>query len=217
MELGRVENLSSMPAPLHGHISAQQWESILGKFRKTRNDAVLMACGGEIFCAFVTGFICIFCCHPIINNALLDKTLGRYGYLSYYSLSIILVATSTCADINRTYFSGNRVFASGSDGTLVLNVHSIPSVQPYPVATAMAYSSVQPYNSSYAHSPMYVPPAEQYVTPSSPGYAHAPAQSSSKRYYEEEEPTRSNFGGASPTPQMGQVRVPSPPVLMVCM
>jgi hypothetical protein len=78
MDLGDIDSLSNFPAPLHGHINSSQWGNILEKFRKAKNETLLMSCGGEALCCCLTGFICIFCCHPIIHQFVLDKNLERF-------------------------------------------------------------------------------------------------------------------------------------------
>lgn len=78
MDLGDVDNLSNFPAPLQGHINSAQWGNILEKFRKAKNETLLMSCGGEALCCCLTGFFCIFCCHPIIHQFVLDKNLERF-------------------------------------------------------------------------------------------------------------------------------------------
>lgn len=50
---------------------------IVTQLQSAESDAMLMACGGEWCCCLCTGFFCIFCFHPMFNDALAKSNLEK--------------------------------------------------------------------------------------------------------------------------------------------
>jgi hypothetical protein len=104
---------------------------------------------------------------------------------------------SACADINRRFFGGSPVFHSKANGTIFLNVESIPRVEPYPSATAVVVT--QPYSSETVSSPMYTPPQPS-----------VPVSATATIVEEDYPPVKHDVSASAPapppfSPQVGQV------------
>jgi hypothetical protein len=85
----------------------------------------MIACMGECGICLITGFFCIFICHPFIQT---EIAKSRMSYI--------------CTNINSAFFNGNLVFSSSADGSVVVNTDYIANAT-Y-MSPAMTSATVAP-------------------------------------------------------------------------
>jgi hypothetical protein len=81
----------------------------------------MLACMGECGVCLITGFFCIFLCHPYIAT---EIAKSKMSYV--------------CAQVNTTFYHGNLVFSSSTDGAVIVNTDYISnSTYMSPIQTAV--------------------------------------------------------------------------------
>jgi hypothetical protein len=133
---------------------------ILEKIRKVNDEATFVSCGGECCCFLLTGFICIFCCHPPIFQSCRDRLLNEY----YSPFSPQLTLSSALRNINRDFFQSHPVFFSAPSGNVLINMSTLPSLNGNSVNTPLHQQYPQSaYSPSYTLQQQHQPQQQQPI------------------------------------------------------
>ena len=57
-----------VPKALHNHMSVGDWSAFHIETTKAKKDIFMKACLLECGACWFFGFVCMFCCHPIIED-----------------------------------------------------------------------------------------------------------------------------------------------------
>jgi len=132
-----------MPGDLGNFMSQSHWSAVCDCVNSSTANATCFACAAEWGCCCLTGFFCIFLCHPCIYKMIKDQQLQDKLHSLNYSLY------------------GGKPVMSYSDSKIIINCGNINSVNTINTQPSMPVGS-QPVGMNYA--PQYAPqqPQPQY-------------------------------------------------------
>lgn len=65
----------SVPVEIAAYISPAEYSSVCSEVNRIASESMMMTCGIEFGICCITGFFCIFCAHPCIQEMIISSNL----------------------------------------------------------------------------------------------------------------------------------------------
>ena len=79
---------SQMPPALQGIMDQATWNILAREMAEVEDNATMWTCLGEFGVCCVTGFFCIFCCHPCLHKIVAKQQAEEYVTTLTYDDSV---------------------------------------------------------------------------------------------------------------------------------